>query len=144
MYVTGELRLYVHTSTTPATGAGRTAPASQRVAEVRVTIDPQRALRIDLGYDIPAELRFLRAFYDSIVVPGPADLRWHWVLSDADLVADALLVGLAPSSRTKAPVTARPFRRVRPMSAEHGPAPAARLRRDEIADRRSRRPQVGG
>jgi hypothetical protein len=67
--VTGELRLYVHTSAAPASGAARTAPAPQRLAEVRVTIDRRRAMRIDLSYESPADLRFLRDFYDSIIVP---------------------------------------------------------------------------
>lgn len=69
--VTGVLKLYARTGPAPAPTPGQPPPPPM-LAELRVTIDANRSMRLDFLYSKPEDLRTFRDFYGSIIVPQPA------------------------------------------------------------------------
>jgi hypothetical protein len=69
--VTGVLRLYARGGAAPAATPGQ-PPLPPLLAEVRVTLDASRAMRLDFLYSKSEELRTFRDFYGSIILPQPA------------------------------------------------------------------------
>jgi hypothetical protein len=69
--VTGVLKLYSRSGTAPPATPGQ-QPQPPRLAELLVTLDAKRAMRLDFLYSSPEDLRTFRDFYGSIIVPQPA------------------------------------------------------------------------
>jgi hypothetical protein len=69
--ITGVLKLYARGGTAPPATPGEQQPP-QRLAELLVTLDARRAMRLDLLYSSSDDLRTFRDFYGSIIVPQPA------------------------------------------------------------------------
>ncbi|HEV7467693.1 MAG TPA: SH3 domain-containing protein [Candidatus Dormibacteraeota bacterium] len=69
--VTGVLKLYARGGAAPAATPGQ-PPAPPLLAELRVTLDANRAMRLDFLYSKSEELRTFRDFYGSIILPQPA------------------------------------------------------------------------
>ncbi|HZS14855.1 MAG TPA: SH3 domain-containing protein [Candidatus Dormibacteraeota bacterium] len=70
--VTANLRVYSRTGTVASPGGPDSPPPLSHLAEIRFTIDPQRAMRLDFGYDDSGLLQQFTDFYDSISFPPPA------------------------------------------------------------------------
>ncbi|MEA2615591.1 MAG: hypothetical protein QOE72_1374 [Chloroflexota bacterium] len=69
---TGVLRLYARGgAAAPAATPGQ-PPPPPLLAELRVTLDANRAMRLDYLYSKSDELRTFRDFYGSIILPQPA------------------------------------------------------------------------
>lgn len=66
--ITGVLRLYTRSGPAASPSPGQRAQPPL-LAELRVTLDAQRALRLDFLYSSPDDLRTFRDFYGSIIVP---------------------------------------------------------------------------
>lgn len=69
--ITGVLKLYARSGAAPAATPGQ-PPQPPLLAELRVTLDARRAMRLDFLYSQSDELRTFRDFYGSIIVPPPA------------------------------------------------------------------------
>jgi hypothetical protein len=69
--ITGVLKLYARGGTAPPATPGQ-QPPPPRLAELLVTLDAQRAMRLDFLYSSSDDLRTFRDFYGSIIVPQPA------------------------------------------------------------------------
>jgi hypothetical protein len=69
--VTGVLKLYARGGAGPAATPGQ-PPPPPLLAELRATLDANRALRLDFLYSTSDELRTFRDFYGSIILPQPA------------------------------------------------------------------------
>ena len=69
--ITGVLKLYARGGTAPPATPGE-QPLPPRLAELLVTLDAKRAMRLDFLYTASDDLRTFRDFYGSIVVPQPA------------------------------------------------------------------------
>jgi hypothetical protein len=69
--VTGVLKLYARSGAAPPATPGQ-QPQPPRLAELLVTLDARRAMRLDFLYAQPDDLRTFRDFYGSIIVPQPA------------------------------------------------------------------------
>jgi Bacterial SH3 domain len=69
--ITGVLRLLAR-SGSPSPAPSGQPPLPPLLAELRVTLDPHRAMRLDYLYATPDELTTFRDFSNSIVVPTPA------------------------------------------------------------------------
>ncbi len=69
--VTAQLHVYSRTGQ-PSPGGPDAPPPLSHLAELRFTIDAQRAMRIDFGYDNSGDLPELADFYNSISFPPPA------------------------------------------------------------------------
>jgi Bacterial SH3 domain len=69
--ITGVLKLSAR-SGSPAPATPGQPPVPPLLAELRVTLDAHRAMRLDYLYSTPDELTSFRDFYDSIIVPAPA------------------------------------------------------------------------
>lgn len=69
--VTGVLRTYDRTGSVASPGAD-SPPPLMHLAEIRLTIDSQRAMRIDFAYDNASDLQQFTDFYDSVSFPPPA------------------------------------------------------------------------
>jgi len=69
--VTGVLKLYSRSGSPPPPSPGQ-PPPPPLLAELRVTLDANRAIRLDFLYSTADELRTFRDFYSSIIVPTPA------------------------------------------------------------------------
>jgi Bacterial SH3 domain len=69
--ITGVLKLYSRGGTAAAATPGE-QPLPSRLAELLVTLDAKRAMRLDFLYSSPDDLRTFRDFYGSIIVPQPA------------------------------------------------------------------------
>jgi len=71
--VTGALKLSARgASATAAPASPGQPPAPPLLAELRVTLDASRAMRLDFLYSSADDLRTFRDFYGSIIVPTPA------------------------------------------------------------------------
>jgi hypothetical protein len=68
---TGVLKLYSRSGSPPPPSPGQ-QPLPPLLAELRVTLDANRAMRLDFLYSTSDELRTFRDFYSSIIVPTPA------------------------------------------------------------------------
>lgn len=68
--VTGVLRLLAR-SGSPAPAPSGQPPLPPLLAELRVALDPHRAMRLDYLYSTSDELSTFRDFYTSIIVPTP-------------------------------------------------------------------------
>jgi hypothetical protein len=69
--ITGVLKLYARGGTAAPSTPGE-QPLPPRLAELLVTLDAQRAMRLDFLYTSADDLRTFRDFYGSIIVPQPA------------------------------------------------------------------------
>ncbi len=69
--ITGVLKLYARSAAAPAPTPGQ-PPMPPLLAELRVTLDANRAMRLDFLYPTSDDLRTFRDFYGSIIVPQPA------------------------------------------------------------------------
>ena len=69
--VTGVLRVYDRTGTVASPGADSPPPLSH-LAEIRLTIDSARALRMDFAYDSAGDVQEFTDFYNSMSFPPPA------------------------------------------------------------------------
>jgi hypothetical protein len=69
--VTGVLKLFSRSGAAPAATPGQQPPPAL-LAELRVTLDAKRAMRLDFLYPKADDLRTFRDFYGSIIVPQPA------------------------------------------------------------------------
>jgi len=69
--VTGVLKLYTRSGAAPAATPGQQPPPAL-LAELRVTFDAKRAMRLDFLYGKADDLRTFRDFFGSIIVPQPA------------------------------------------------------------------------
>jgi SH3 domain-containing protein len=69
--VTGVLRTYNRTGTVASPGPD-TPPPLTHLAEIRLTIDSSRAMRLDFAYDNAADLQEFTDFYNSVAFPPPA------------------------------------------------------------------------
>ena len=69
--ITGVLKLYARGGTPPPATPGEQPPPA-RLAELLVTLDARRAMRLDFLYASPDDLRTFRDFYGSIIVPMAA------------------------------------------------------------------------
>ena len=70
--VTGTLRIYTRTGTINPSPDPDQPPPLSRLAEIRITIDSTRAMRLDFGYDTPGDLQDFRDFFNSVAFPPPA------------------------------------------------------------------------
>jgi hypothetical protein len=66
--ITGVLKLFTRSSPAASPSPGQ-QPQPQLLAELRVTLDAHRAMRLDFLYASPDDLRTFRDFYGSIIVP---------------------------------------------------------------------------
>ena len=69
--ITGVLKLSTRGGTAPPATPGDQPPPA-RLAELLVTLDAKRAMRLDFLYPSPDDLRTFRDFYGSIIVPVAA------------------------------------------------------------------------
>lgn len=69
--ITGVLKLYSRGGAAPPATPGEQPPPA-RLAELLVTLDAKRAMRLDFLYASADDLRTFRDFYGSIIVPTPA------------------------------------------------------------------------
>jgi len=69
--VTGTLRIYSRTGTVASPGPDSPPPLSH-LAEIRIAIDANRAMRLDFGYDDSGDLQQFTDFYSSVSFPPPA------------------------------------------------------------------------
>lgn len=69
--VTGVLREYDRTGAVASASADSPPPLAH-LAEIRLTIDSNRAMRLDFGYDAAGDLQQFVDFYDSMAFPPPA------------------------------------------------------------------------
>ena len=69
--VTGVLRVYDRTGTVASPGADSPPPLAH-LAEIRMTIDSARAMRIDFAYDSSGDVQQFTDFYNSMSFPPPA------------------------------------------------------------------------
>ncbi|HEY2705813.1 MAG TPA: SH3 domain-containing protein [Candidatus Dormibacteraeota bacterium] len=69
--ITGVLKLYARSGAAPPPTPGQ-PPMPPLLAELRVTLDANRAMRLDFLYPTADDLRTFRDFYGSIIVPQPA------------------------------------------------------------------------
>jgi Bacterial SH3 domain len=69
--VTANLRVFSRTgSVAPSPGADQPPPLAH-LAEIRLTIDSSRAMRLDFGYDISGDISQFTDFYNSMSFPPP-------------------------------------------------------------------------
>lgn len=69
--VTAQLHVYSRTGQ-PSPGGPDSPPPLSHLAEIRFTIDAQRAMRLDFGYDNSGDASEFADFYNSISFPPPA------------------------------------------------------------------------
>jgi hypothetical protein len=69
--VTGVLRTYDRTGTVASPGPD-SPPPLMHLAEIRLSVDSARALRLDFGYDNASDLQQFTDFYNSMSFPPPA------------------------------------------------------------------------
>ena len=70
--VTGVLREYDRTGAVAASPGADSPPPLAHLAEIRLTIDSNRAMRLDFGYDAAGDLQQFVDFYNSLSFPPPA------------------------------------------------------------------------
>ncbi len=69
--VTGVLKMYDRSGTVASPGPDSPPPLSH-LAEIRLTIDASRAMRLDFAYDQGADLQEFTDFYNSLAFPPPS------------------------------------------------------------------------